>query len=368
LKGVAERLVSCVRDADTVARLGGDEFAVLAITDASSCDADMLAGRIIEKLGEPYELDGQKVSVGISVGIALAPGDGSDLDTLLKNADLALYRAKAAGGNAYRRFEPSMAAAMLARHGLDVDLRKALINNEFELYYQSILDLERNEISAFEALLRWNHPERGRIAPLDFIPLAEETGLIVPIGEWVLRHACSEAVHWPDHIRVAVNLSAVQFQPGNLVQTVISALTESGLAPRRLELEITESVLIEDSEAAVVALRELRHLGVRVAVDDFGSGYSSLTYLRDFPFDRIKIDRSFVGIDAGSRAILRAVAQLGTTLGLAITAEGVETGEQLNSVRAEGCTEVQGYFFSVPRPAAEIRPLFAAGNSEILAA
>ena len=362
LRIAAKRLKSCIREVDTVARLGGDEFAIVGIASARAEDASKLATRIIDELSHPYDLDGHQIIIGLSIGIAFSPSDGIDADQLLKNADLALYRAKAEGRSTYRFFEPGMDSSMKARRGLDLDLRKALANGEFELYYQPFFNLERNEVSGFEALLRWNHPERGMVAPVEFIPLAEETGLIVPIGQWVLRQACSEAASWPQHIRVAVNLSAVQVKTGNLVQTVFNALAVSGLAPQRLELEVTESVLIQDGEVAIATLCELRDLGVRIALDDFGKGYSSLSYLRSFPFDRIKIDRCFVndlsGTDAGSLAIVRAVAQIGTTLDLPTTAEGVETQEQLNLVRAEGYTEVQGYFFSPPRPAQEISDLF----------
>jgi predicted signal transduction protein with EAL and GGDEF domain len=323
-------------------------------------DSASLAGRLVEVLSAPYEVDGHQVVVGVSVGIAIAPADGNDRDQLLKNADMALYRAKVEGRSTYRFFEAEMDARAQARRVLELDLRAAIKTGEFELHYQPIVDVSTGQVIAFEALLRWSHPNRGMVAPLDFIPVAEETGLIGPIGEWVLRQACREALKWPDHIGVAVNLSPVQFKNRQLVQTVISALTASGLAPARLELEITESVLLQDSEGTLATLHNLRSFGVRISMDDFGTGYSSLSYLRSFPFDKIKIDRSFIQDLATRRdcmAIVRAVTGLGTSLGIATTAEGVETQSQLDSLRAEGCTEVQGYFFSAPKPAGEIQRL-----------
>jgi len=361
LKMVSERLRHCLSAEDTAARLGGDEFAVVAMAAARLEDATLLATRIIDELSRPYDLDGHQIVIGISVGIAFSPSDGFDADQLLRNADLALYRAKAEGKGTFRVFERGMGSLMTARRALDLELRKALVNGEFELVYQPVINLDSNAVLGFEALLRWNHPQRGLIEPAEFVPLAEETGLIVSIGQWVLRQACAEAVTWPDHIGVAVNLSAVQLKASNLVRTVFNTLAVSGLAPRRLELEVTESVLIRDGEQAVAALCELRDLGVRIALDDFGKGYSSLSYLRTFPLDRIKIDRSFVkdltAGDAASLAIVRAVAQLGATFGLRTTAEGVESEEQLELVRTEGCTDVQGFLFGPPRSAAELAHL-----------
>jgi predicted signal transduction protein with EAL and GGDEF domain len=323
-----------------------------------------LATRIIEALEAPFSYDGQPVILGGSLGIAVSPGDGNEADALLRNADIALHRAKAEGRGTYRFFEAGMDADMQARRQLQMDLRAALANGEFELFYQPVVNLELNEISGFEALLRWHHPVRGSISPAQFIPVAEETGLIVPIGEWALRQACAQAASWPSHIKVAVNLSPVQFRAQNLVQMVFAALAASGLAAQRLELEITESVLLQDNAATLATLHQLRSLGVRIAMDDFGTGYSSLSYLRSFPFDKIKIDRRFVSDPSdtaeGSRAILRAVANLGHDLGMTTTAEGVETEEQVNKVRAEGCTEMQGYFFSPPRPMRDIEKLFLA--------
>jgi len=362
LRHVAERLRGCLREADVVARLGGDEFAILAAEIESAEDAAALARRIQMAMDEPFELECQHFAIATSIGISVAPEDGVDPDQLLKNADMALYRAKREGHGVYRFFEPEMNQRMQTRRELEYGLRHALANNQFELWYQPFVNLQREEVCGFEALLRWNHPERRMTSPADFIPLAEETGLIVPIGEWVLRQACSEAAKWPDRLRISVNLSAAQFRGRSLVQTVISALAASGLRPDRLELEITESVMLQDSEVALRTLNQLRELGVRIALDDFGTGYSSLSYLRKFPFGRIKIDRGFISELTAARedslAIVRSVIRLGNSLGMATTAEGVETKQQLGRVRAEGCTEMQGYYFSPPRPAAEIAALF----------
>ena len=364
LRQVAERLRTCVGDVDTIARPVGDEFSIVQIAPDQPFAATSLAARIIEALDAPFSYEGQAVILGGSLGIAVSPGDGNEADALLRNADIALHRAKAEGRGSYRFFEVGMDADMQARRQLQVDLRAALGNKEFELFYQPVVNLERNEISGFEALLRWHHPVRGSISPAQFIPVAEETGLIVPIGEWVLRQACAQAASWPSHVKVAVNLSPVQFRAQNLVQMVFAALAASGLAAQRLELEITESVLLQDNAATLATLHQLRSLGVRIAMDDFGTGYSSLSYLRSFPFDKIKIDRRFVSdlsdTAEGSLAILRAVANLGHDLGMTTTAEGVETEEQVNKVRAEGCTEMQGYFFSPPRPMRDIEKMFLA--------
>jgi diguanylate cyclase (GGDEF)-like protein/PAS domain S-box-containing protein len=368
LEAVARRLNDCVREIDTVARLGGDEFAILQVGGhGQPGEATALASRIVEVVGKPYDLKGHQVVVGTSVGVSIAPADGADPDQLLKNADMALYRAKSDGRGTYRFFEAAMDAQAQARRALELDLRAALMKGEFELYYQPIHDLGSNRIISFEALVRWNHPLRGMVAPMSFIPVAEETGLIVPIGEWVLRQACSEAARWSQDVRVAVNLSPVQFKSRNLVPTVIAALSASGLPPSRLELEITESVLLQDNEATLQTLHTLRDLGVRISMDDFGTGYSSLSYLRSFPFDKIKIDQSFIG-DLGKRedsmAIVRAVTSLGKSLGIATTAEGVETSDQLSLLRTEGCTEVQGYLFSAPRPAAEVEKLLSRSDDK----
>ena len=362
LKSVAERLRSCVRESDTIARLGGDEFAILQVSAEQPKDATVLAERLIEVISAPFDVDGHQIVIGLSLGIAVSPSDGAEADRLLRNADLALYRAKGDGRRTYRFFEPGMDACIKARRGLEANLRNALRNGELELHYQPIIDLECNEVTSFEALLRWNHPSRGQVSPADFIPLAEDTGLLLPIGEWALREACSEAMNWPDHIKVAVNLSPVQFRNHKLVATVAWALAASGLAPTRLQLEITESVLLQDNQATLSTLHQLRELGVRISLDDFGTGYSGLGYLRSFPFDRIKIDQSFIrdlDDNSQSRAIVHAVIGLGASLGMAITAEGVETREQLGVLRAEGCNEVQGYYFSPPRPAGDVPALLA---------
>jgi diguanylate cyclase (GGDEF)-like protein len=360
LQAVTERIKSCARPTDSVARLGGDEFAIVQVPANQPVDCISLASRLIARIAEPYDLNGHQVVIGASVGIALAPGDGRDFDRLLKSADMALYRAKQDGRGTYRFFEPEMDARMQARRALELDLRKALALGEFEVFYQPLISLETNKVTCFEALLRWRHPERGLVAPDDFIPLAEATGLIGSIGAWVLKKACSEALNWPGDIAVAVNLSALQFKNGAVVLDVISALGESGLPARRLELEITETILLQDTEATMVTLNQLKELGTRIAMDDFGTGYSSLGYLQKFPFDKIKIDRSFVKdlLDKpASTAIVRAVSGLGRTLGITTTAEGVETVGQLQRLRVEGCTEVQGYLFSKPLPAHELGSL-----------
>ncbi|KAA2236633.1 EAL domain-containing protein [Salinarimonas soli] len=355
LRETARRMAGALRLEDTLARLGGDEFAVLQAGDASPARTRALAERLVEAVSEPFGVAGRSVSVGLSVGIALSPGDGTDADELFKNADLALYRAKMAGRNTYRFYEPAMDEAQQERQALELDLRQALARGEFALHYQPLLDLASGRISGCEALVRWHHRTRGMIPPGAFIALAEETRLIVPLGEWVLREACREAATWSEPMRISVNVSAVQFRQPGLVQGVMSALAASGLPPERLELEITETVLIHEGEA-LKTLHQLRGLGVRIALDDFGTGYSSLSYLRRFPFDKIKIDRSFVKeIDnPDTAAIVRAMVGLGSRLGIAITAEGVETQAQLDQVRAEGCTEAQGYLISRPGPAREV--------------
>ena len=362
LKLVADRLRGCTREPDTVARLGGDEFAIIMTQLNQATDAASLAKRIRESIVKPYQIEGHTIVTDISIGISVAPFDAIDADPLLRNADMALYGAKADGRGTYRFFEPEMNTRMKARRELEMDLRRALVGKEFELHYQPLVSLESNDVNAFEALLRWNHPKRGLISPADFIPIAEETGLIVPLGEFVLRVACADAATWPDDVCVAVNLSSVQFKNPNLVATVFQALDASGLAPQRLELEITESVLLQNSETTLATLHELRARGVRISLDDFGTGYSSLSYLRSFPFDKIKIDRSFVAELAtreDSMAIIRAVTGLGRSLGITTTAEGVENDAQLELLRREGCTQAQGYLFSTPRPASEVARMLA---------
>ncbi len=362
LQQVAERMSKCLRDGDSLARLGGDEFAILQGSLKQPNDAINLADRLIETVKVPFDLDGHQVVIGVSIGVAIAPTDSVNADQLLKSADMALYRAKRDGRGSYRFFEAEMDTLLQARRALELDLRKALVNGEFEVYYQPLINLQKHEITSFEALIRWNHPVRGQIPPLDFIPLAEETALIVPIGEWVLRQACAEAVKWPSDIRISVNLSSAQFKMRNLAQMVMSALAQSGLPAQRLELEITESVLLVDNESTLQTLHQLRNLGVRISMDDFGTGYSSLSYLRSFPFDKIKIDQSFVhdlASNVDSKAIIRAVTGLGSSLGMMTTGEGVETEEELEYLRREGCTEAQGYLFSKPRPAGEVLELLS---------
>jgi len=358
LKEVARRLGECVTEHDTVARLGGDEFAIVQFcSDCEPSAVAMLASQVVEKISAPYEIAGHQLVIGVSIGISLAPEDGKNPDELLKKADLALYRAKEDGRGTYRFFETGMDARAQARRLLELDLRAALHRGEFEVYYQPIRDVARDVVVAFEALVRWNHSLRGMISPVNFIPLAEETGLIVPIGDWVLRQACMDAAQWSQDVGVAVNLSPVQFKNLDLVSSVKDALKASGLPAHRLELEITESVLLQNSEATLAVLHELRGFGVRISLDDFGTGYSSLSYLRSFPFDKIKIDRSFVSELAtrdDSMAIVRAVTGLGKSLGIVTTAEGVETDAQFDLLRQEGCTQAQGYLFSRPRPAAEV--------------
>jgi diguanylate cyclase (GGDEF)-like protein/PAS domain S-box-containing protein len=365
LRTVAERLRALTGEADTIARMGGDEFVIVQATITDPADATSLAQSVIDALSEPYDIDGQQAVIGVSIGISVGPGDGSNPDKLLRNADLALYRAKSDGRGTFRFFEPVMDLQMQTRRIMEQDLRKALPSGEFELYYQPVVNLASKEISGFEALIRWNHPSKGMISPADFIPLAEEIGFIVPMGEWVIRQACATAALWPDDLHVAVNISAIQFRSPGLMQVIVSALAASGLAPTRLEIEITESVLLHNKEATLAVLHQLRALGIRIAMDDFGTGYSSLTYLQSFPFDKIKIDRSFVKNiteNSGSLNIVRAVAALANGMGMTATAEGVETAEQLHSIASEGCTEMQGFLFSRPLPAAEIERLFLSGR------
>ncbi len=370
LAAASERIRKCLRDSDVVARLGGDEFAILQRGTAQPEGATALAERLLEAISAPYQIDDHQVVVGTSIGVSIAPTDAEDADLLLKNADLALYRAKADGRGTYRYFEPGMDARMQARRALELDLRRALDNQEFELYYQPLINVDDEAVIGFEALVRWHHPTRGLVMPNDFIPLAEETWLIVPLGEWVLRQACADAAKWPDHVQVAVNLSPLQFKNRTLVGLVVNALAASRLPPNRLELEITETVLLNDNEATLTALNQLRLLGVRIAMDDFGTGYSSLSYLRSFPFDKIKIDRSFIrelSAKDDSMAIIRAVTGLGHSLGMITTAEGVETREQFERLKREGCNEVQGYLFGEPRPLREAEKLMAPHGTEVQA-
>ena len=357
LKLAATRLLSAVQSSDMVARIGGDEFAIVQTAVARPEQCSELASRIVDLLGQPFQVQGRPVEIGTSVGIAIAPNDGTTPDQLLKNADMALYLAKSDGRGTHRFFEREMDRRLQARRTLELDLRSAIASAEFELHYQPIIRLADGHVSGFEALVRWNHPQRGLIPPMQFIPLAEETGLIVPLGEWVLRTACAQAACWPEQVGVAVNLSAAQFKGRNLVQIALSALAASGLPPSRLDLEITESVLLQDEANTLATLHQLRGLGVRISMDDFGTGYSSLAYLRRFPFDKIKIDRSFVRDITernDSQAIIRAVTGLAQSLKISTVIEGIETEEQLAVAKIEGCNEAQGYLFSKPMPEREV--------------
>jgi diguanylate cyclase (GGDEF)-like protein len=362
LKLVALRLTEAVSSSDFIARIGGDEFAVVQTNVARPEECSQLASRIVELISRPYDIDGRHIVIGTSIGIAIAPSDGANPDLLLKNADMALYLAKGDGRGTHRFFEREMDKRLQARHALEVDLRKAIAHGEFEVYYQPILYLQTGKVSGFEALVRWNHPERGMISPADFIPLAEETGLILPLGEWVLRTACMQAAKWPQPVGIAVNLSAMQFKGRNIVQLTLNALAASGLAARRLDLEITESVLLQDETHTLTILHQLRDLGVQISMDDFGTGYSSLAYLRNFPFDKIKIDRSFVRdmlVRKDCQAIIRAVVGLARSLGITTIIEGIETKEQLETARLEGCDEGQGYLFSKPMPEPQVAEFLA---------
>jgi diguanylate cyclase (GGDEF)-like protein len=358
LRAVADRLQHCTREADLVARLGGDEFAVVQQDSRQPDAAALLSERILRALGAPFVIQSHQIIIGTSIGVALADPRGSTADGLLRKADIALYSAKAAGRGAWRPFHPDMDLEMQQRRRLEADLRCALADGQFELYYQPLVDAATQRLTGFEALLRWNHPTRGKISPSEFIALAEEIGLIRPIGAWVLQRACADAALWPAPLKIAVNLSPVQFRRGNLVAEVEQALAESGLKAQRLELEITESVMLQQNEATLGILHRLRALGARISMDDFGTGYSSLSYLHRFPFDKIKIDQSFVRNltrDKGSLEIIRAVVGLGRALNMEILAEGVETPEQLRLLQAEGCDELQGYLFSCPLPLPEAR-------------
>ncbi len=357
LESVADRLRASVRQVDTIARLGGDEFAIVQVGLEQPASAKSLAQRVIEVLSAPFDVAGHQVTISASIGVAVAPMDGEHADKLIKNGDMALYRAKSDGRHTYRFFEIEMDDRLKARRALELDLRRALLQDEFELYYQPVVELSSNRISTLEALIRWRHPRRGLVLPSEFIPLAEEIGLIVPIGEWVLREACLEAMKWPESVRVAVNLSPAQFRSKRLLESVIKALAVSKLPANRLELEITEGVLLIEHETTLAVLHRLRAFGIRIALDDFGTGYSSVSYLRSFPFDKIKIDRSYVSnlsTDENSLALVRAVMVLGAGLAMETTAEGVETEDQLIRVRAEGCTHVQGLLFGAASPASEV--------------
>jgi diguanylate cyclase (GGDEF)-like protein len=344
-----------------VARLGGDEFVVLQTAVEDRDSIDRLARGILETMAQPLVLDGNECVPTTSIGIAIAPQDGDRGQTLLRNADLALYRAKEAGRGTYAFFEESLNERAQQRRQVEADLRLAIERGEFELHYQPLFDLNQNRICSFEALLRWHHPTRGLVSPVEFVPVAEDTGLIVPIGAWVVREACTQAAGWPDNIRVAVNASAVQFHRGSLHETILRALADTGLAPDRLEIEITESIFLEGGEATLRLLHSLRSLGVRIALDDFGTGYSSLSYLQSFPFDKLKIDRSFIHnllTREGASAIVRAITELAHALNIETTAEGVEETAQLVELRSHGCSSVQGFLFAEPMSAADVEQLF----------
>ncbi len=361
LREVTTRLLGALRDSDVIARLGGDEFAIIQNSALQPESSTALAQRIVPLVSAPYEIDGHRIIIGTSIGIARGPADGASPDVLLKNADLALYRAKTEGRNTWRFFEPEMDARMQQRRQLEMDLREALDTEEFELLYQPLMAVNASAPSGFEALLRWNSSKRGLVSPAEFIPLAEETGLIVPIGAWVLREACQAAAGWPDGMSVAVNVSVVQFRQPQFVDMVAEALQQSGLPPERLELEVTETIMLQDNAQTLAQLHRLRRLGVRISMDDFGTGYSSLSYLRSFPFDKIKIDQSFIrdlGQRSEARAIVRAIAGLGQSLGMRTTAEGVESEEQLAQLRSAGCTDVQGYLIGRPMPGAMLPAFF----------
>ncbi len=370
LKGVTRRLRSSLREEDAVARVGSDEFAIVQAGVVRPEDIAQLARRLIDTISEPYLFDGHTIISGASIGIAIAPGDGDDAEKLLKNADMALSRAKSEGLGTFSFFEAEMDARAQSRRSIEIELREAIEANVLQPYYQPLIDLTNGRITGLEALVRWPHRERGMISPAEFIPVAEETGLISAVGGLMLRRACSDAAQWPDDVRVAVNLSPLQFKVGNLLSVVMDALKVSGLPPKRLEIEITETVLLDKSDHVLATLHALRALGVRISMDDFGTGYSSLSYLRSFPFDKIKIDQSFVrDLDSNhdAQAIIRSIISLGRGLGVTITAEGVETEAELSCLRSEGCHEGQGFLFSRARPNAEIVELLtaqrqAAGN------
>lgn len=361
---VAKRLGEVMRDTDLAARLGGDEFALILPSECEDHDVMALAERLIEQIRQPYTIDEEYVVIGVSVGIAMAPLNGTRSDQILRNADLALYRAKADGRSVYRLFESEMDSEARERRLLEMELRHAIENNELVLYYQPLVSAFDEKPVGFEALIRWNHPIRGLVPPAEFIPIAEHSSLIVDIGDWTILEACQAAVTWPEHLSVAVNLSAKHFRQSDISVIVQKALAISGLAPERLEIEITEGLLMEHPDQVVLKLDEIRALGVSITMDDFGTGYSSLSYLQKFSFDKIKIDRSFVHASSDnevSRDILKAIASLGKTLKLKITAEGVETREQADFLAAIACNQLQGFFFSRPLDSIDL-PLYLLKN------
>jgi diguanylate cyclase (GGDEF)-like protein/PAS domain S-box-containing protein len=363
LRAVGKRLRSTLREQDLIARLNSDEFAIVQGGLARPEDAVTMARRLLVAIADPFQLDGHSIAIGATIGIAMAPGDGDESERLLKNADMALSRAKTDTRGTFSFFEAGMDARAQVRRRIETDLRDAIQNDVLRAHYQPLVDLSSGRITGFEALARWPHPERGMISPAEFIPVAEETGLITVLGGLMLRRACTDAANWPDDVRVAVNLSPLQFRVGNVLSLVMEVLRQSGLPARRLELEITETLVLDKSDQVLATLHALRALGVRISMDDFGTGYSSLSYLRSFPFDKIKIDRSFVkdlGVNREAQAIVRAIISLGKGLGVTITAEGVETEAELRCLRAEGCREAQGFLFSPPRPNADIVRLLQA--------
>ncbi|WP_346016960.1 EAL domain-containing protein [Methylobacterium sp. GC_Met_2] len=365
LREVSVRMRSVLRPYDTVARVGGDEFAIVLTYLDEPCAADVVAERLIAAVAAPIHLDGQIVEVGVSIGLTIATERDRDADELFKRADMALYEAKAEGRNTYRIFCPDFGARVASRGQLGLDMKEGVRRGEFYLVYQPVVDATTGAVVSLEALMRWQHPVRGGVSPGEFIPLAEENGLIVPLGAWALREACSEALTWPETLLVGVNVSAVQFRSG-LEEAVLTALADTGLPANRLKLEVTESVLMQDGDAVIACLHRLRSLGIVVALDDFGTGYSSLGYLRRFPFDKIKIDKSFIRdiADPDAAAIVRAVVSIGERLGMGIVAEGVETAEQLELVRREGCGQVQGFLFSRPLSSLAARAYILANQAQ----
>jgi diguanylate cyclase (GGDEF)-like protein len=360
LKSIAARVRDVLPENSHLARFGGDEFAILQTSAEQPTAAITLAQHIVGVVGQPVTIEGYEVNVSVSIGIVVENAGHMSAENFLKSADIAMYGAKAEGPGNYRMFDAELEAVVQARSALEREMRNGIMQNQFKAYYQPLLNLQTKKVTAFEALIRWEHPERGLVSPAEFIPLAEDTGLIVRLGEWMMREACCEAMCWPAEISVSINLSAVQFAKGDLVATVVKALGSSGLPASRLELEVTESVLLEKADENVRILNQLRELGVRIAMDDFGTGYSSIAYLRSFKFDKLKIDRSFVkelGTDEESLAIVRAIVGLGSSFGIITTAEGVETEAQMNRLNLEGCTEVQGFLYSKPLPPDQIKKL-----------
>ena len=366
LKEVASRLKTVIRPGDMITRFGGDEFVVLQVGTERYQDAKWLAQRLARTLKDPFEIDGHRIDIGASIGIAMAPMDGVDADQLLKKADMALYAAKNGGGGDHRFFALEMEEAAQERRALELDLREALSSDQFQLYFQPLVDLRTGRVTTCEALMRWKHPNRGMVPPAVFIPIAEETGLIISLGEWALQRACAEAANWPKSVKVAVNLSPVQFRDRGLALHVVSALAKSGLPAQRLELEVTERLLLEDSDGTLATMEQLKNLGVSISLDDFGTGYSSLNDLRKFPFQKIKIDQSFIqglGEERDAQAIIGAVAGLGASLDKTVIAEGIETEEQMRQVKAHGCHEGQGHFFGEPMAAETIHARLAESTS-----